>query len=159
MSFSLPGPVGALLSWGATFLLVSLSYVFFRANDLGQAFGMVRAVIAPRSYAFAYATLPHDYYLLVSLMVAGYFIYVGAAQLLVLWTAYSEKFRGRAQTAAARANAGWPSLSGTLLSIEGVLAKTRWWWLTPAFVLLLMVTTLSVFGQSSNIAPFIYMLF
>jgi alginate O-acetyltransferase complex protein AlgI len=157
--FSLPYPVGALLSWGATFLLVSLSYVFFRANDLGQAFRMLRAVIAPRSYAFAYATLPHDYYLLVSLMVAGYFIYVGAAQLLVLWTAYSEKLRSRAQIAAARANAGWPSLSGTALSIEGVLAETRWWWLTPAFVLLLMVTTLSVFGQSSNIAPFIYMLF
>jgi alginate O-acetyltransferase complex protein AlgI len=159
MSFSLPGPVGALLSWGATFLLVSLSYVFFRANDLGQAFRMLRAVIAPRSYAFVYATLPHDYYLLVSLMVGGYFIYVGAAQLLVLWNAYSNRLRSRAQTLPARAGAGWATLSGTVLSIESVLAETRWWWLTPAFVLLLMVTSLSVFGQTSNIAPFLYMLF
>jgi alginate O-acetyltransferase complex protein AlgI len=157
--FSVPYPVGALLSWGATFLLVSLSYVFFRANDLGQALRMLRAVVAPRSYAFVYATLPHDYYLLVSLMVAGYFIYIGAAQLLVLWTAYSKTLRSRAQTSRNTIGAGWATLSGTVLSIEGVLAETRWWWLTPAFLLLLMVTSLSVFGQSSNIAPFIYTLF
>jgi alginate O-acetyltransferase complex protein AlgI len=160
IAFSLPYPVGELLSWGATFLLISLSYVFFRANDLGQALRMLGAVIAPRSYAFAYATLPHDYYILVALMGAGYFIYVGAAQLLMLWKAYSEKLRSRrAETAGVRARAGWGNLSGVVSRIEGVLAETRWWWLTPALVLLLAVTSLSFFGQSSNIAPFIYVLF
>ncbi|HZA52671.1 MAG TPA: DUF5989 family protein [Candidatus Udaeobacter sp.] len=160
VSFAWPHPIGALLSWGTTFLLVSLGWIFFRANDLGQAFQMLRAAIAPQSYAFAYATLPHEYYLLVTLMVVGYFMYIGMAQLLVLWTTYyREKLRTSARTLPPRPVAGWPSLSGTVLSIEGVLAETKWWWLTPAFVLLLMVTSLSVFGQSSNIAPFIYTLF
>jgi alginate O-acetyltransferase complex protein AlgI len=154
-----PYPVGALLSWGATFLLVSLSYVFFRANDLEQAFRMLGAVLAPRSYAPAYMTLPYDYYLLVALMVGGYFFYAGMAQLLVLWSSYSERLRDRSQTSAMGASVGRATLSRAVLSIEGVLAEKKWWWLTPVFALLLMVTSLSFFGQSSNIAPFIYTLF
>jgi alginate O-acetyltransferase complex protein AlgI len=153
-----PYPVGALLSWGATFLLVSLSYVFFRANDLDQAFRMLGAVVTPRSYALAYITLSYDFYFLVSLMVGGYFIYVGIAQLLVLWSAYSQRLRDRLRMYATGVSVGRTTLK-TVLSIDGALARNKWWWLTPAFVLLLMVTSLSFFGQSSNIAPFIYTLF
>jgi alginate O-acetyltransferase complex protein AlgI len=157
---NLPHPMGALLSWGTTFLLVSLGHIFFRANDLGQVLGMLRAVIAPRSYAFGYATLTGDYYLLVALMVVGYFMYVGMAHLLVLWTTcYREKLRNSAQTLPTRPVAGWATLSRAVLLLEGILAQKKWWWLTPVFVVLLMVTSLSLFGQSSNIAPFIYTLF
>src|SRR5205823_2033938 len=34
LPFKLPRPMGALLSWASTFLLISLGYIFFRANDL-----------------------------------------------------------------------------------------------------------------------------
>lgn len=145
----LPYPIGAALSWASTFLLISLGYIFFRASDLGQALRLLRSVIAPRSYAFVYATLPHDYYLLLALIAFGYFAYAGLEQLLVLWTRnYRERLRGSART-----------LSRTVLSAENVLVEKKWWCLTPIFVMLLMVTTLSFFGQSSNIAPFIYTLF
>jgi hypothetical protein len=160
LKFKLPHPAGALLSWASTFLLVSLGYIFFRANDLGQALRMLRAVVAPQSYAFVYATLSRDYYLLVAVMVVGYFLYVGLAQLLVLWTTrYKENLRGSAPRATAVRVATWDILSRAVLCTERTVLENKWWWLTPVFVLLLMVTTLSVFGQSSNIAPFIYTLF
>jgi alginate O-acetyltransferase complex protein AlgI len=157
--FKLPYSLGALLSWGSTFLLVSLSYILFRANDLGQALHMLRAVIAPRSYALVYATLPRDYYYLVALMVVGYFAYVGLAQLLVLWTTcYREKLSKSVPSPTARI-AGWATLSGVVLSTDDIVAEKKWWWLTPVLALLLMVTTISYFGRTSNIAPFIYTLF
>jgi ABC-type dipeptide/oligopeptide/nickel transport system permease subunit len=60
---------------------------------------------------------------------------------------------------APRASNVWATLSGLALAIESILKETKWWWLTPVFVLLLMITSLSFFGESSNIAPFIYTLF
>ena len=163
--FNLPHPVGMLLSWGSTFLLVSLGYIFFRANDLAQALGMLRAVVTPRSYAIVYATLPHDYYLLVALLAGGYFIYVGIAELLVLGiTHYREQLRGTqhrgTQHLDTRPVTGLVAVLGrSVLWVDAVLAERKWWCLAPVFVLLLMVTSLSVFSQSSNIAPFIYTLF
>lgn len=160
MGLNLPHPIGALLSWATTFMLVSLGYIFFRANDLEQAVQMLRAVVTPRSYSSAYLTLPADYYLLVALMAGGYFAYVGIAQLGVLWTAsQGEKLPNDSRTLPPRPIAVWATLSGIPLVIQAVLSRTRWWWLTPVFVLLLMITSLSFFGQSSNIAPFIYTLF
>ena len=158
--FAVPHPVGVLLSWGSTFLLVSLGYIFFRANDLGQALRMLRAVVVPQSYAVVYTTLPHEYYLLVALMAGGYFIYVAIAELLILGTTrYREKLRGSQHLAKRPLTGLLPVLDRSVLWVDGVLAERKWWWLTPVFVLLLMVTSLSVFSQSSNIAPFIYTLF
>jgi hypothetical protein len=120
---------------------------------------MWRAVLAPRSYSLAYTTLPTDYYLLVVLMVAGYFLCVGVAQLGIHW---KSSLRGNllsGQMLTARARPQWATLTALLVRIEGLVAHNKWWWLTPVFVLLLMVTSLSFFGQSSNIAPFIYTLF
>jgi hypothetical protein len=37
--------------------------------------------------------------------------------------------------------------------------RHKWWWLTPVIGLLLLVSGLIVFVQSSAIAPFIYTLF
>jgi alginate O-acetyltransferase complex protein AlgI len=159
--FTLPHPVGIFLSWASTFLLVSLGYILFRANDLGQALRMLGAVIAPRFYALAYATLPHDYYLLVALCVVGYFTYVGVADVLVLWTTRCrENLRRSAEGVGTGAATGLPAVLGrNLLWVDGIVAERKWWWLTPVFVLLLMVTSLSFFSQSSQIAPFIYTLF
>jgi alginate O-acetyltransferase complex protein AlgI len=155
--FSLPHPMGALLSWFSTFLLVSLSYIFFRANDLGQALQMLQAVVAPRSYAFSRATLPHDYYLLVTLIVTGYFMYAGLAQTLLLWnTRYRNILRNKIEVLPSRVLA---TLSGAVLTVDAAAIERKWWWLTPIFLLLVMITTLNLFGQTSNIAPFIYTLF
>jgi hypothetical protein len=121
---------------------------------------MLRAVVTPKSYGVVYTTLPHEYYLLVALMAGGYFIYVGIAELLVLGTTrYREKLRGPEHLAMRPVTRLRPVLGRSVLWVDGVLAERKWWWLTPVFVLLLVVTSLSVFSQSSNIAPFIYTLF
>jgi len=156
----LPHPLGVFMSWAGTFLLVSLGYIFFRANDLGQVSRMLRAVISPRSYAFTHATLPQDYYLLLSLMAGGYFAYVGLVDLLGLWTTrYRENLRRSEQPMFPQGLSRFPSLNGAILWIDGLLAARKWWLLTPVLVLLLMVTSLSFLNQNSNIAPFIYTLF
>jgi alginate O-acetyltransferase complex protein AlgI len=158
--FALPHPVGKLLSSAATFLLVSLSYIFFRANDLSQALSMLRAVITPWSYTPARVTLPHDYFLLVGLMAGGYFIYAGLAQLVAVWTTrYRENVLSLARAVSAGRIVGRAMIGRAVFALDGVIAKNRWWLLAPACGLLLTVTALSFFGQSSSIAPFIYTLF
>jgi hypothetical protein len=47
-------------------------------------------------------------------------------------------------------------IAGELLSF---FWQTKWWWLTPMIVALLVVGALVIFAQSSAIAPFIYTLF
>jgi alginate O-acetyltransferase complex protein AlgI len=160
LRINLPYGVGAVMSWGVTFALVSLGYIVFRANDLSQALHLLRAVIAPHSYAFAYATLPRDYYFLVGLIALGYFLYVGVAELLVLWkTHYRESLRNLVKALPAGTPLDRSVLTRVVLWFDGLAAEYQGWLVAPAFVLLLMVTGLSFFGQSSNIAPFIYTLF
>jgi hypothetical protein len=121
---------------------------------------MLRAVVSPRSYALSHATLPQDYYLLVSLLVAGYFAYVGLVDLLGLWTTrYRANLRRSEQPMSLQGLDSFPSLSGAVLWIDSLLVERKWWLLTPVLVLLLMVTSLSFLNQNSNIAPFIYTLF
>jgi alginate O-acetyltransferase complex protein AlgI len=152
---TLPYSLGIFLSWSSTFLLVCVGYIFFRANDLGQALKMLRALVAPRSYAPAYATLPPEYYLLVVLVALGYFASAGAGQLLALWQSrYRNRVLERLQ-----ANASQASIWTFITRADVTLAEQKWWCLTPALGILLMVTGLSVFGESSSIAPFIYTLF
>jgi hypothetical protein len=128
--------LGALLSWATTFLLILFGYVLFRANDFGQVLKMVSAVFRPTTYAFAYSTLPVNYYALVLWIAGMYFAYEGAAWLLGLWST---------------------SMSRVTL-IAGIFER-KWWWLTPALVMLLVVTGLSVLGIKSPMAPVIYALF
>jgi len=53
-----------------------------------------------------------------------------------------------------------------LISRTGIVGElfkffwnTKWWWLTPVLLVLLIFSGLIVFAQSSAIAPFIYTLF
>ncbi len=48
------------------------------------------------------------------------------------------------------------SLLGELWSF---LRVRKAWWLTPIIIMLFLVGTLIVFGQSSAVSPFIYALF
>jgi alginate O-acetyltransferase complex protein AlgI len=62
-------------SWVLSFLSVSLGWVLFRANSLGQALRMFRAVLTPRSYWSL--TLSSSYYVLVIGLLFGYLAYQG----------------------------------------------------------------------------------
>ena len=151
--FKLPSPLGALFSWAATFMLICLGYIPFRANDVPQALQMMDAVITPGSYGFAHATLPWDFYLLVLVMVAGYFSYSGLVQLLSLWKTRRESI-ARAP-ALDEPHGTWAALSRPILWSYDEITARKWWLLAPVLGLLLLLVGLSLL-DNSDVAPFIY---
>src|ERR1044071_4899897 len=84
----LPPKLGAIVSWVLTFALISLGWIFFRAHDIGQAAEMVSAALNPLSYRRM--ALRPNYYIITSLVVAGYFIYCGLEYLV---SRFSERER------------------------------------------------------------------
>lgn len=46
-----------------------------------------------------------------------------------------------------------------LAEIWDFLKVRKAWWLAPIFIMLVMVGVLIIFGQSSALSPFIYVLF
>lgn len=79
----MPVHLGAFLSWGVTFALISLGWILFRSHNLDQALSLYSAVISPSSYGRL--TLRPNFYVVTFLIVSGYFVFVGlealAAQL------------------------------------------------------------------------------
>ncbi len=71
------------ISWGVTFALVSLGWIFFRANDLNQALTMLGTVLSPSSYR--QLTLRPNFYIITSLVIGGYFVYTGLEFWLIRW--------------------------------------------------------------------------
>jgi alginate O-acetyltransferase complex protein AlgI len=75
-----PGAVRACVSWALTFGAISLGWIMFRANSLGQAWAMYRALFTPSAYRTL--ALRPNFYVVVILCVAGYFLFE-AARVLV----------------------------------------------------------------------------
>jgi D-alanyl-lipoteichoic acid acyltransferase DltB (MBOAT superfamily) len=71
---------GSFASWAATFVLITLGWVLFRANSLAQAGTMLRAVVRPAGYF--QLSMRQNFYALVFVVVAGYFVFVGLRELL-----------------------------------------------------------------------------
>lgn len=71
------------LSWGVTFSLVSLGWVFFRAPSLQQAGAMLTALLDIGSYRTM--SLRPNFYILVVLVFLGYFGFIGLRALLDRW--------------------------------------------------------------------------
>ncbi len=46
-----------------------------------------------------------------------------------------------------------------LIEIWDFLKVRKVWWLTPIIIMLLLVGVLIIFGQSSAVSPFVYVLF
>jgi len=49
--------------------------------------------------------------------------------------------------------------TGIVGELLGFFWDSKWWWLTPMILVLVLVGALILFAQSSAIAPFIYTLF
>src|SRR5215471_9158996 len=160
-SVRLPSHVGAFLSWGVTFALVSLGFVLFRANNLTQAWSMFKAVLTPAAYG-RYA-MPRDFYILAPTVAVAYFVFTAGRSLLLSWkaaycAAISEP-REPMQTS-------WPiTVANNFRLLVGAsvhfLGTTLWWWLAPAVCVFVFWVGLAIHTQSSVIAvtPFVYALF
>lgn len=75
--------LGTMLAWGVTFALVSLGWIFFRANDLSQALSMLAAVMSPSTYRTL--VLRPNFYIVTSLVIVGCFVYYGLDYLIARW--------------------------------------------------------------------------
>ena len=159
-SVHLPRSLGAFLSWGTTFVLVSVGFIFFRANDLTQVWTMLRAVVTPAAYGrFA---MPHNFYILTSTIVVGYFVVTAGHSLLLSWRArYRKAMSERREPLECK----WPVTVANFTLIIGAVfdffTGRLWWWLAPALSIVAFLVGLVIHTQRSVIAvtPFIYTLF
>lgn len=71
----------AAASWAATFFPVSLGWLLFRAGSLKQALAMLAAAVTPAGF-FRHTMRP-NFYVLVLMVVAGYFLTVALGALAV----------------------------------------------------------------------------
>ena len=156
----LPAYLGAFLSWGATFLLVSIGFIFFRANDLSQAWTMLRAVFTPAAYSdFA---MPRSFYVLTSTITVGYFVVTAGHSLLLSWRArYREAISERREPV----HGVWPVAVANFALVIGALfdfvTGRLWWWFAPALSVLAFWVGLVFYTRGAVVAvtPFIYTLF
>ena len=160
-SVRLPLHVGGFLSWGATFALVSLGFVLFRANNLSQVWSMFKAVLTPAAYG-RYA-MPLDFYILTPTVAVAYFVFTAGRSLLLSWRA---AYCAAISQPREPMQASWPkTLANNFRFLVGAsvhsLGTTLWWWLAPAVCVFVFWVGLAIHTKSSVIAvtPFVYALF
>lgn len=119
------GPL-TLLSWLLTMLVISLGWIFFRANSVAQANHMFSAVASPNSYATH--NLSASLYLLVALLAAGYAIVLVVA----------------------------PKLAPAADSPGGFLLRSKWFWLPPLYLFAMMLLLMITLSQGGGAAQLMY---
>jgi hypothetical protein len=155
-----PRYVGALLSWGTTFALIAIGFIFFRANDLTQAWTMLRAVFTPAAYG--HFAMPRSFYMLTSTMAMGYFVVTAGCSLLLSWRARYSAAMSEYREPVERQ---WPVSVADCTFLIGALCdfftERLWWWLAPALTILAFWVGLVIYTQRAVIAvtPFMYTLF
>ena len=159
-SVRLPGYLGAFLSWGTTFALVSVGFIFFRANDLSQAWTMLRAVFTPAAYGrFA---MPLSFYVLTCTIAAGYFVVIAGHSLLVSWRArYNQAISERRELGDGKWLVTVDDFRLLVGAVVDIFTAKVWWSLAPALCILAFWVGLVVYTRGTVIAvtPFIYTLF
>jgi alginate O-acetyltransferase complex protein AlgI len=134
-----------VLSGGATFCLVSLGWIFFRANDLDEALAMFGSVLSPDQYG--HLSLPPSLYMLIAAVIGGYFAYELIGSLLADWrTDYRDELKVP---------------SGGVVAVEflQLLRDRVWWWLAPMSLTAVVVAGLAIFEKAAVVTPFMYTLF
>lgn len=108
------------ISWIVTITFVSLGWIFFRANTLVEARQMLSAAASPAGYLSH--SLSGSLYILVMTLASGY-----AVVLLMIEALESYSVESRISTP--------PSSSG----IIDLMARNRWFWIPPLYLLALLV--------------------
>ena len=124
------------LSWLTTISLISLGWIFFRANSLAQAKQMLAAAASPAGYGSH--ALTGSLYILVIALAAGYMIVVLLSDLLRRYSPAP----GSAET---------PSPA-----VLALLARWRWFWLPPIYALVLLAVSVITMNQGGNAAQLMY---
>ncbi len=141
MGFEWSGLLPSLISWWLTFCAVCIGYIFFRAESIPQALGMLKAIASLHSYR--HLTLDRSFYVMVLVAAVGYFAVIAGTMLL-----------DRLAESASDRTA--PSRIKNLLAL---FARERWVWIVP--VVLVATLYLSVIFQPGHAqtGPVMYALF
>jgi alginate O-acetyltransferase complex protein AlgI len=126
-----PEPLWTAVSWLITISLVSLGWIFFRANSLLQAREMFAAVISPVSYSSQH--LSGSLYGLALALAVGYI-------LVLLTTEILDRHTTDESTSSALA----------------ALARNRWYWVAPLYAVTLLFILMITLTQSGGTAQFMY---
>ena len=149
---------GHFLSWGITFLAMSLGFICFRANSLSEAVSMCSAAFSPDAYR--HFAMPRNFYILTSAIVVGYFAFEAGQSLLLSWRLrYRQALSGGTLPAEGLSPVGsFTFIMGALVDFFGA---RLWWWLAPAVSILILFVGLAIYKQSAviTVTPFIYTFF
>lgn len=126
--------------WLLTTALISLGWIFFRANSLSQAGQMFLALVSPTSYG-GYMLHP-SLYLIVVTVAASYAVTLYATEAL---NTYSQ-----------RVFASDPASSSEVLAI---FVRERWVWIAPIWAVTTVLVLTVMTGQSRAANVFMYRLF
>lgn len=129
--------IWAAISWITTIALVSLGWIFFRANSLLQAWQMLNAVASPSSYPSHF--LSGSLYGLVATLAAGYAI------VLLTNDALDHSSNALENTARPRR-----------AEIIAVFARNRWLWIPPLYALVLLLVVIVTHTRGADAAQFMY---
>jgi alginate O-acetyltransferase complex protein AlgI len=125
------------ISWVVTIALISLGWVFFRANSLTQARQMLSVAWSPGSYSFHF--LSGSLYGLVMALAVGYAIVLVVTEKLDRYSVDPD---------AANAVSG----SGMIV----LIARNRWLWIPPLYVLALLLVVIITHTRGVDAAQFMY---
>jgi alginate O-acetyltransferase complex protein AlgI len=131
-----PAALWGSISWLVTISLVSLGWVFFRANSLAEARRMLSAVLSPATYLSH--SLSGSLYALVMVLAVGYAIVLLGIEVLDRYS-ISEVSSGHLR-------------SGTV----ALMARSRWFWIPPLYLLALVTVVIVTHTHGADAAQFMY---
>jgi D-alanyl-lipoteichoic acid acyltransferase DltB (MBOAT superfamily) len=132
-----PARLWTALSWVATITLISLGWIFFRADSLPQAVEMLSAVLSPASYSSHF--LSASLYLLVATLTAGYVV-------VLLVESGLERHAGVQEVALGESRSGMLAL----------IARWRWFWIPSLYALALLLVLMITHTQEAGAGQFMY---
>ena len=121
------------LSWLVTITVVSLGWVLFRANSLGQARTMLSALLSPATYRARF--LSGSLYLLVAGLSLGYAI---------------------VSLVSAAINADTETAENARTGLAHLAARWRWYWLPPLYTVILLLVLMVTISRGISTAQFMY---
>jgi len=132
-----PAALWAAVSWVVTISLISLGWIFFRANSLVEARQMLSAVLSPASYSAHF--ISGSLYVLVVALAAGYAIVVLTIETL-------DRYSVEREGAPVRSDSGMIAL----------IARNRWFWIPPLYLLALLLVLVVTHSRGADAAQFMY---
>ena len=125
------------VSWAVTIVLVSLGWIFFRANSLLHVRQMLQAVVSPGSYSTHY--LSGSFYGLVATLAVGYAIVVFTIDALNRSSKSVE-------------DGGRPGTPEIIVAI----ARSRRLWVPPVYALTLLFVVIITHSRGADAAQLMY---